>query len=248
MRDILEKLQSGELSIARAEKLLRLENFSCLSEMAKLDTSRKVRTNVPEAVFAESKTPKDTVRIAKRLLKETGHVLVTRCTPSHMRLLKKAIPSHRASSHARAFASGKRPKQIARIGILAAGTSDVSVAEEARFTADELGLKCFTSYDVGVSGIHRLFPALKTMLKNDVSLFICAAGMEGTLPGLVASLVDRPVVGVPTSVGYGLGGNGIGALTTMLQSCAPGLVVVNINNGFGAAVFALKALSMSSRE
>ncbi len=248
MKDILRKVRNNEISLAEAEKLLRMDAFVTLSGLAKLDTSRKVRTNIPEVVFAESKTPQDTLKIAKNLLRETGHVLVTRCPAPHMRLLKKAISPHRVSSPARAFAAGERPKQIGKIGVLAAGTSDAPVAEEARFVAEELGLECLKSYDVGVSGLHRLFPVLSSMIKKDVSLFICAAGMEGTLPGLVASLVDRPVVGVPTSVGYGLGGNGIGALTTMLQSCAPGLVVVNINNGFGAAVFALKALSMRSRE
>ncbi len=243
MRDILEKLQKGEVSQAEAEKLLRLGHFVDLSGLAKLDTSRRARTGVPEAIFAESKEPKDTLKIAKRMFSESGHVLVTRCTPANLRLLKKAFPSHRASLKARAFAAGDRPKPICTIGILAAGTSDIPVAEEARFVAEELGLNCISSFDVGISGLHRIFPVLKGMLEKDVSLFICVAGMEGTLPGLVASLVNRPVIGVPASTGYGFGGKGIGALTTMLQSCAPGLAVVNIDNGFGAAVFALKALS-----
>jgi len=243
MRDILEKLQKGRVSPAEAEKLLRLGHFVDLSGLAKLDTSRKARTGVPEAVFAEPKSPADTLRIARKMLSESGHVLVTRCSPAHLRLLKKAFPSNRASLKARAFAAGKKPSPVGTIGILAAGTSDIPVAEEARFVAEELGLSCISSFDVGISGIHRIFPVLSEMLEKDVSLFICVAGMEGTLPGLVASLVNRPVIGVPASTGYGFGGKGIGALTTMLQSCAPGLAVVNIDNGFGAAVFALKALS-----
>ena len=243
MRDILEKLQKGEISLADAEKLLRLGHFVDMPGLAKLDTSRKARTGVPEAVFAESKSPADTLKIARKMLAESGHVLVTRCSPAHFRLLKKAFPSHRSSEKARCFAAGSRPGPIGTIGILSAGTSDIPVAEEARFVAEELGLDCISSFDVGISGLHRIFPVLSGMLEKDVSLFICVAGMEGTLPGLVASLVNRPVIGVPTSTGYGFGGKGIGALTTMLQSCAPGLAVVNIDNGFGAAVFALKALS-----
>jgi len=243
MRDILEKLKKGEISAAEAEKLLRLGHFVDMPGLAKLDTSRKARTGVPEAVFAESKSPADTLSIAKAMFSESGHVLVTRCGPAHFRLLKKAFPSHRLSEKARCFASGPSPKPIGTIGILSAGTSDIPVAEEARFVAEELGLACVSSFDVGISGLHRIFPVLSQMLEKDVSLFICVAGMEGTLPGLVASLVNRPVIGVPTSTGYGFGGKGIGALTTMLQSCAPGLAVVNIDNGFGAAVFALKALA-----
>jgi len=243
MRDILEKLQKGLISFTEAEKLLRLGHFVDMPGLAKLDTSRKARTGVPEAVFAESKSPADTLKIARKMLAESGHVLVTRCSPAHFRLLKKAFPSHRSSEKARCFAAGSRPGPIGTIGILSAGTSDIPVAEEARFVAEELGLDCISSFDVGISGLHRIFPVLSGMLEKDVSLFICVAGMEGTLPGLVASLVNRPVIGVPTSTGYGFGGKGIGALTTMLQSCAPGLAVVNIDNGFGAAVFALKALS-----
>lgn len=126
-----------------------------------------------------------------------------------------------------------------KIGIITAGTSDIPVGEEARIVIEEGGCKAITSYDVGVAGIHRLFPQIAKMVKEGVCSIIVCAGMEGALPSVVAGLVDIPVIGVPTSVGYGIGGKGKAALYSMLQSCAPGLAVVNIDNGFGAGVFAL---------
>ena len=128
---------------------------------------------------------------------------------------------------------------IAKIGIITAGTSDINVAEEARVIVEEGGCEAITSYDIGVAGIHRLFPQIAHMVKEGVQAFIVCAGMEGALPSVVAGLVDVPVIGVPTSVGYGVGEGGRVALDAMLQSCAPGIAVVNIDNGFGAGVFAL---------
>ena len=128
---------------------------------------------------------------------------------------------------------------IAKIGIITAGTSDINIAEEARVIVEEGGCEAITSYDIGVAGIHRLFPQIAHMVKEGVRAFIVCAGMEGALPSVVAGLVDVPVIGVPTSVGYGVGEGGRVALDAMLQSCAPGIAVVNIDNGFGAGVFAL---------
>ena len=126
-----------------------------------------------------------------------------------------------------------------KIGIITAGTSDIPVAEEAKVIVEQGGCKAITSYDVGVAGIHRLFPQIAKMIEERVCVIIVCAGMEGALPSVVAGLVDVPIIGVPTSVGYGIGGKGKAALYAMLQSCAPGLAVVNIDNGFGAGVFAL---------
>jgi hypothetical protein len=126
-----------------------------------------------------------------------------------------------------------------KIGIITAGTSDIYIAEEAKAMIELMSADVITAYDVGISGLHRIFPPLKNMLENDVDIIIVIAGMEGTLPSVVASLVDIPVIGVPAPTGYGQGEKGSGALTTMLQSCAPGLAVVNIGNGFGAAVTAI---------
>ena len=133
----------------------------------------------------------------------------------------------------------KKMEPIAKIGIITAGTSDINIAEEARVIVEEGGSEAITSYDIGIAGIHRLFPQIAHMVKEGVRAFIVCAGMEGALPSVVAGLVDVPVIGVPTSVGYGVGEGGRVALDAMLQSCAPGIAVVNIDNGFGAAVFAL---------
>ena len=132
-----------------------------------------------------------------------------------------------------------KKEPIAKIGIITAGTSDIAVAEEAKVIVEEGGCEAITSYDIGVAGIHRLFPQIAHMVKEGVRAFIVCAGMEGALPSVVAGLVDVPVIGVPTSIGYGVGEGGRVALDAMLQSCAPGIAVVNIDNGFGAGVFAL---------
>ena len=133
----------------------------------------------------------------------------------------------------------KQQEKNAKIGIITAGTSDINIAEEARVIVEEGGCEAITSYDIGVAGIHRLFPQIAHMVKEGVRVFIVCAGMEGALPSVVAGLVDVPVIGVPTSVGYGVGEGGRVALDAMLQSCARGIAVVNIDNGFGAGVFAL---------
>ena len=132
---------------------------------------------------------------------------------------------------------------VAKIGIITAGTSDINIAEEARVIVEEGGCETITSYDIGVAGIHRLFPQIAHMVKEGVRAFIVCAGMEGALPSVVAGLVDVPVIGVPTSIGYGVGEGGRVALDAMLQSCAPGIAVVNIDNGFGAGVFALSIVN-----
>ena len=141
----------------------------------------------------------------------------------------------------------KRKKEnLAKIGIITAGTSDINIAEEARVIVEEGGCEAITSYDIGVAGIHRLFPQIAYMVREGVRAFIVCAGMEGAFPSVVAGLVDVPVIAVPTSVGYGVGEGGRVALDAMLQSCAPGIAVVNIDNGFGAGVFALTIVKSDS--
>jgi hypothetical protein len=136
----------------------------------------------------------------------------------------------------------------AKIGIMAAGTSDIGVAEEARLVAKAMGCEAMTAYDIGIAGMHRLFPALKEMRDRNVSVLVVVAGMEGALASVVASMVDIPVVGVPTSIGYGFGANGIAALASMLQSCTLGLAVVNIDNGVGAGAYAASIAKKISRK
>lgn len=217
-------------------------------KIARLDIGREKRTSIPEVVLAQGKAPEDVVGIAKHLLKATGRAIITRVEENHLKLLKKQFKKFYYNKRARVFVVKKEKEidPIGVIGILCAGTSDISIAEEARVIAQELGANVLTGYDLGVAGIHRLFPVLEQM-KDKADIFIVAAGMEGTLPGIVASLTEKPVIGVPTSSGYGLGEKGIGALTTMLQSCSPGLTVVNIDNGFGAAVAAVKILKSKIR-
>jgi NCAIR mutase (PurE)-related protein len=136
---------------------------------------------------------------------------------------------------------------IAKIGIITAGTSDINIAEEARVIVEQGGCEAITSYDIGVAGIHRLFPKISHMVEEEVNVIVVCAGMEGALPSVVAGLVDIPVIGVPTSVGYGIGADGKAAVYSMLQSCAPGLSVVNIDNGFGAAIDALTIVQTIAR-
>jgi NCAIR mutase (PurE)-related protein len=135
----------------------------------------------------------------------------------------------------------------AKIGIMSAGTSDIGVAEEARIVSKAMGCEAITSYDVGIAGMHRIFPALKEMFKQDIGAIVVVAGMEGALASVVASMVDIPVVGVPTSIGYGFGANGIAALASMLQSCTLGLAVVNIDNGIGAGAYAASIAKRTTR-
>ncbi|TFG16284.1 MAG: nickel pincer cofactor biosynthesis protein LarB, partial [Promethearchaeota archaeon] len=137
---------------------------------------------------------------------------------------------------------------IGKIGLITAGTSDIAIAEEIKMIAEAMHCEVYTAYDVGIAGFHRIFEPLKTMIDNEVDVIVVAAGMEGTLPGIVSALVDIPVIGVPTSNGYGYGGKGEGALTTMLQSCAPGLTVVNIDNGVGAAASAILIAKRKHKE
>ena len=206
MKDILERLVSGELDVDEAEKLLKANNILEFDDIAKFDIKRTERTGFPEAVFSPSKDYEDLITIIRSYLeKSSQNLIITKL-------------------------SHERYERI---------TSDINIAEEARVIVEEGGCEAITSYDIGVAGIHRLFPQIAYMVGEGVRAFIVCAGMEGALPSVVAGLVDVPVIAVPTSVGYGVGEGGRVALDAMLQSCAPGIAVVNIDNGFGAGVFAL---------
>lgn len=245
MKEILEKLSKGEISVAQAEKMLRIWAVEEVSGLAKLDLGREIRKGVPEVVLAEGKTPEDTRDIALKVVCESGRAIISRATKSHFEVIRKALPPD-------VFLEGEERTGIAvlkgkdfsiektggKIGILTAGTSDIPVAEEARTVAEEMGCEVLKAYDVGVAGIHRLFPPLKEMLEAEVATMVVVAGREGALPALVAGLVDIPVIGVPTSFGWGLGEKGLGALTSMLQACPLGLTVVNIDGGVAAGAAA----------
>lgn len=214
-----------------------------LSSFANLDFHRRERTGIPEAIFAEGKTADQVVALTCRMVERAGMALVTRVSADFARAMEKNVPH--AITHyesARAIVALRRGFRIpvtgGAIAVLAAGTSDLPVAEEARVTAECMGCTVSAFYDVGVAGIHRLVGPLEHIHENKISAVVVVAGMEGALPTVVRGLVSVPVIGVPTSVGYGYGGKGEAALMTMLQSCAPGLTVVNIDNGFGAGATA----------
>ena len=247
MKDILERLVSGELDIGEAEQLLKANTILEFDEIAKFDAQRSNRTGFPEAVFSQSKDYEDLIKIIRNYLERSDEdLIITKLSPDRY---EKIIEDLGENSHI--FDYNRRAQilvirkeiierePIAKIGIITAGTSDINIAEEARVIVEEGGCEAITSYDIGVAGIHRLFPQIAHMVGEGVRAFIVCAGMEGALPSVVAGLVDVPVIAVPTSVGYGVGEGGRVALDAMLQSCAPGIAVVNIDNGFGAAVFAL---------
>ncbi len=247
MKDILERLVRGELDIGEAEQLLKANTILEFDEIAKFDAQRSNRTGFPEAVFSQSKDYEDLIKIIRNYLEKSDEdLIITKLSPDRY---EKIIEDLGENSHI--FDYNRRAQilvirkeiierePIAKIGIITAGTSDINIAEEARVIVEEGGCEAITSYDIGVAGIHRLFPQIAHMVGEGVRAFIVCAGMEGALPSVVAGLVDVPVIAVPTSVGYGVGEGGRVALDAMLQSCAPGIAVVNIDNGFGAAVFAL---------
>ena len=246
LRGILDGFASGALSLEEAEKQASIHAIEKLGEIAKIDVGREVRRGLPEIIFAERKEYSDIIRITAAAVKRNGQAVVSRVRKQHLSriagaLKKKGMLVEIGRNSTTLLATDKsfsRKTYPVKIGIMAAGTSDIGVAEEARLAALAMGCGANVSYDVGIAGIHRLFPALKEMLAKDVGAIVVVAGMEGALASVVASMVDVPVVGVPTSVGYGFGGNGVSALASMLQSCTLGLAVVNIDNGVGAGAYA----------
>lgn len=207
---------------------------------ARLDLGRAARKGIPEVVLAESKRDDQLIAIVRAFLERSGYVIVSRARPGQLALLAREFPTAEQDvrEDARAVAlhaSGyERPRTGGHVGILTAGAGDIPIAEEAKLVAEEMGCRVTTIYDVGVAGIHRLFAPLSDLLESDVAAIVVCAGMDGALPSVVAGLSHAPVIGCPTSIGYGAGGKGRAALLAMLQTCAPGLTVVNIDNGVGA--------------
>ena len=210
-----------------------------VGDIARLDLAREARTGVPEVVLADAKRDDELVPIVEAFLQQKGRVLVSRLAPERVRLVEHLPGKLRYHEKARLLVAArdgaKPPRTGGRVLVLAAGTADVPVAEEARIVAEELGCDTRHAYDVGVAGLHRLFPELDHAQWADV--VIVAAGREGALAPVVAGLVDRPVIGLPVSVGYGMGGRGEAAMLTMLQACSP-LLCVNIDAGFVAGACA----------
>ena len=206
---------------------------------AKVDLHRHIRKGFPEVIYCEGKTPRQVAQIARQIASHGHGVLATRADRKAYLAVKKIIKNAKYHSVARIITAAIRSSVVSRqslVAIITAGTADLPVAEEAAVTAEFLGNKVERIYDVGVAGIHRLIKNMDKIKKAKV--IIVAAGMEGALPSVVGGLVDKPVIAVPTSVGYGASFKGLSALLTMMNSCAPGVAVVNIDNGFGAAVMA----------
>ena len=209
-----------------------------------LDVNREARTGVPEVVQAAGKETATLLAITRTLLDQRGRAILSRLGSAKLRVLEQQFGDYRVDEYPRArMAVVKRPDFApaatgGRVGIITAGTSDAPFAEQAEVLATEMGCTTSLIYDVGVAGLHRLVQPLRRLLDDQIDVIVVAAGMEGALPSVVAGLVDVPVIGLPTSTGYGVGGRGLSALLSMLQTCVPGLTVVNVDNGIGAGASA----------
>ncbi|TPR19262.1 nickel pincer cofactor biosynthesis protein LarB [Apilactobacillus timberlakei] len=232
--EILNKVATGQLSTSEATKLLDNNQTASLG-FANVDLSRQQRNGVPEVIYGAGKTSDQIVMIVKALSRQTLPILTTRLTSKKFAELKDDIPNAIYHEKARCMTVGKIAKSKTNdyIAVITAGTSDQPIAEEAAITAETFGNNVKRIYDVGVAGIHRLFSKLDII--REAKVVIVIAGMEGALASVVGGLVSVPVIAVPTSIGYGTNFQGMTALLTMLNSCASGITVVNIDNGFGAA-------------
>jgi NCAIR mutase (PurE)-related protein len=240
LREILERVAGGELATDAALQELKHLPFEDLG-FARLDHHRALRVGYPEVIFGQGKTGDQIIALAERLAASGQNVLITRLDPAVAPALVARLPGTVHDPVARTATYTVKPVEAATRGtvlVAAAGTTDLPVAEEAVRTLEAFGNPVRSLYDVGVSGLHRLLEARETIVT--ASVLIVVAGMEGALPSVIAGLVDQPVIAVPTSVGYGASFGGLAALLAMLNSCASGVTVVNIDNGFGAAVAAAR--------
>ncbi len=237
VRSILKQLSQKKISAKIAYQKLKNLSYESLS-FAKLDHHRLLRKNLPEVIYAPGKSLDQLIKIIQALNKSQAQVILTRLDPSIYQKLKKRFPKLKYSHAGKiAYLSHKIKKPILNsVAIVTAGTSDLSVAEEARITLELLGINTNSFYDVGVAGLHRLLDSLPEI--ETCKIVICIAGMEGALASVLAGLIARPIIAVPTSVGYGASFKGITPLLTMLSTCAQGVAVVNIDSGFNAACFA----------
>lgn len=235
-REVLEKVRRGEMSVGDAESYFRREPFEELG-YAKLDTHRKLRSGFAEVIYCSGKSDEHLLEIFKRLYQEEGEVFGTRATKEQYDLIRQIYQDveYDPLSHIIKI-ENKEKSRVGKIAVCTAGTADIAVAEEAAQTAEYFGSNVERIYDVGVSGLHRLFANLEVI--QEVNCIIAVAGMEGALASVLGGLVEKPVIAVPTSVGYGANLNGLSALLTMINSCANGIAVVNIDNGYGAGYIA----------
>jgi len=236
LTDLLGQVRDGSLPVSDALERLRVLPYEDVG-FAKIDHHRGLRDGFPEVILALGKSPAQVAAIAQRLVERGGRLLVTRADPAHAAAVLAALPEATYHETARAITLERRPSlRLAGVTVVCAGTSDLAVAEEAAITADMMGCEVSLIVDVGVAGIHRLFDRLSDL--RAARVIVAVAGMEGALASVVAGLVDVPVIAVPTSIGYGASFGGLAALLAMLNSCAAGVSVVNIDNGFGAGYMA----------
>lgn len=236
MIEILSKVKSGELTVEEAERFFKKQPFEELG-FAKLDSHRVIRSGFPEVIFCSKKPDDFLVNIYQKMYELNGEVFGTRATKHQYEIVKAVIPEITYDEVSQILKYEKPDKKhIGKIAVCTAGTADIPVAEEAAQTAEFFGAKVERFYDVGVSGIHRLLSKMEDI--QSANCVIAVAGMEGALASVIGGLVSNPVIAVPTSVGYGASMNGLSALLTMINSCANGVAVVNIDNGYGAGYMA----------
>lgn len=244
-RGVLRRFKEGTISLEEAEHYFRREPFEEM-EYAKLDTHREIRSGFPEVIYCSGKADEHLLQIVKKLYEKNGEVFGTRASERQYELVRGEVPGiqYDPISH---ILKAEKPggTKVGRIAVCTAGTADIPVAEEAAQTAEYFGSRVDRVFDVGVSGIHRLFSRLEVI--QDANCVVAVAGMEGALASVLGGLVDKPVIAVPTSVGYGASFQGLSALLTMVNSCANGIAVVNIDNGYGAGYLATQINRLAVR-
>lgn len=237
LEQLLTEVKNGTLSVEEAQRLLRAGDDFEEMGYAKLDTGRKARTGFAEVVYCSNKADEHLLHIYEKLYSQDGEVFGTRASRHQYELVREQLPQVQYDPISRILKIEKKEKEhIGKIAVCTAGTADIPVAEEAAQTAEYFGTNVQRFYDVGVSGMHRLFSSLEDI--RSANCVVAVAGMEGALASVLGGLVSRPVIAVPTSVGYGASMNGLSALLTMINSCANGIAVVNIDNGYGAGYLA----------
>lgn len=245
IQSVLEGVKQGSFTVNEAMDKLKNLPYDNLG-FARVDHHRQLRSGFPEVIFCQNKTPEQVAKIAENLVKNGSNVLGTRADEEAYDAVKALLPEARYHAAARIITMVvKQPEIIGSVAVCTAGTADIPVAEEAALTAEAFGCEVLRIFDVGVAGIHRLFDRIEEI--RSANVVIAIAGMEGALASVIGGLVDRPVIGVPTSVGYGSNFGGLSALLTMLNSCSSGIGVVNIDNGFGAACLAAQINRLACR-
>ena len=253
--DILDSVKNGKISVNEAKKQLSLYSIEEIENFAKIDLGREVRKGIPEVVFAERKENSEVKKIIKNVLKKTNSIVVSRIPKKDFQDIcnyckKNNFKVSKGQNCTTIIVYKKALKKTnGKIGIITAGTSDIGVAEESRLMCESMNCDCITSYDVGIAGLAQNISSFERNLSNpEVDAIIVVAGMEGALASVVSSTVNVPIIGVPTSIGYGYGEKGVAALAAMLQSCSLGLTVVNIDNGIGAGAAAAKIVNQINKK